>query len=348
MSAEQKAAPPVASLRTLAAYLGLSTAAVSRVLSGAPAAQSIPAMTQERIFEAARKFQYRPNVLARSLRSQKSLTIGVMVPEVSEGYATLVLSGIEQKLLEEGYFYLVVSHHHRPERIAKYMDLLLARAVEGIIAVDTPLDHALTVPTVMVSGHREPAGAIRIRLNHRLAAELALDHLIELGHRKIAIIKGQVFSSDTTVRWKSIVAAAKKRGLALDLKLVEQLEGQGPGNELGYAATRRLVDAGRPFTALFAFNDSAAIGAMKALAEAGLGVPEDVSVVGFDNVQGAAFQNPGLTTVVQPLREMGVLAAATLLDEILKRPVASNARQRSVNPGFVVRGSTGPRPDRES
>ena len=130
---------PVASLKTLAAYLGLSTAAVSRVLSGAPAAQSIPPATQERIFEAARKFQYRPNVLARSLRSQKSLTIGVMVPEISEGYATLVLSGIEQKLLEEGYFYFVVSHHHRPERISRYMDLLLARAVEGIVAVDTPL-----------------------------------------------------------------------------------------------------------------------------------------------------------------------------------------------------------------
>ena len=336
---------PVASLKTLAAYLGLSTAAVSRVLSGAPAAQSIPPATQERIFEAARKFQYRPNVLARSLRSQKSLTIGVMVPEISEGYATLVLSGIEQKLLEEGYFYFVVSHHHRPERISRYMDLLLARAVEGIVAVDTPLKHALTVPTVVVSGHREPEGTLSICLNHRLAAGLAIDHLLELGHRKIAILKGQAFSSDTQIRWKSIADAAKKRGLALDLKLVEQLDGLGPGNELGYAATRRLLKAGRQFSALFAFNDSAAIGAMKALAEAGLGVPGDVSVVGFDDVQGAAFQNPGLTTVVQPLREMGVLAATALLDQILKRPATSRSHVRIVDPGFVVRGSTGRVPD---
>ncbi|RXH57873.1 Maltose operon transcriptional repressor MalR, LacI family [Granulicella sibirica] len=315
------------------------------MLSGSPAARSIPAVTQERIFEAARKFQYRPNVLARSLRSQKSLTIGVMVPEVSEGYATLVLSGIEQKLLEEGYFYFVVSHHHRQERIAKYMDLLLARAVEGIIAVDTPLEHPLTVPTVVVSGHREPEGTINIRLNHKLAAELALDHLIELGHRKIAIIKGQVFSSDTQIRWKSIVAAAKRRGLVLDSTLVEQLDGLGPGNELGYAATRRLLEGGRQFSALFAFNDSAAIGAMKALVEAGLKVPGDVSVVGFDDVQGAAFQSPGLTTVVQPLREMGSLAASTLLDKILGRPTPSNSKVWTVDPGFVVRGSTGPLPD---
>ena len=99
-----------------------------------------------------------------------------------------------------------------------------------------------------------------ICLNHRLAAGLAIDHLLELGHRKIAILKGQAFSSDTQIRWKSIADAAKKRGLALDLKLVEQLDGLGPGNELGYAATRRLLKAGRQFSALFAFNDSAAIG----------------------------------------------------------------------------------------
>ena len=341
LSGTDKAGQKVASLRTLADYLGLSTAAVSRVLSGAPAAKSIPPATQERIFAAARKFHYRPNVLARSLRSQKSLTVGVIVPEVSEGYATLVLSGIEDRLLEEGYFYFVVSHHHRPELIERYGDLLMDRAVEGIVAIDTPLEHALGVPTVTVSGHREPKGITNIRLNHGLAAKMALDHLASLGHKRIAVIKGQEFSSDTEVRWKAIREAAREHGIVIDPKLVEQLDGAGPNNELGYGATQRLLATKKPFTALFAFNDGSAIGAMKALVESGRVVPDDVSVVGFDDVQGAGFQNPGLTTVRQPLRQMGTLAAATVLNQILGRGGPLSLAERRVEPEFVVRGSTG-------
>ena len=193
-----------ASLRTIADHLGLSTAAVSRVLSGAAAARSIPEATQKKIQEAARLFNYRPNVLARSLRNRRSLTVGVMVPEVSEGYATLVLSGIEQRLLEADFFYFVVSHHHRAELIERYPELLLARAVEGLIAIDTPLTHRLDVPTVTVSGHHEPPGVTNILLNHKRAAVLAIEHLAGLRHRRIAFIQGQVFSSDTRPRWNAI------------------------------------------------------------------------------------------------------------------------------------------------
>jgi LacI family transcriptional regulator len=333
-----------ASLKTLASHLNLSVAAVSRVLSGAHAAKSIPAATQARIFEAARQFKYQPNVFARSLRNKRSFTVGVIVPEVSEGYATLVLSGIEQQLLQDDYFYFVVSHHHRPELIEKYQQLLMARSIEGLIAIDTPLTQRLSVPTITVSGHHEPAGVTNIVLNHQRAATLALGHLRGLGHTKIAFIKGQAFSSDTESRWRAIRDAAARFGLKIAPKLIAQLEGDSPTHEPGYYATQRLLAAGEPFTAIFAFNDISAIGAVRALRESGLRIPQDVSVVGFDDVQSAAFQNPGLTTVRQPLHKMGVLAAQTLLKQILiprtDSEAGAHASQLVVDPELVVRGST--------
>src|SRR6266516_320265 len=190
------------SLKSLAEHLGLSQAAVSLVINRAPGAKSIPQRTQELIRKAARELNYRPNHLARSLRQQRSYTIGVVVPEISEGYAALVMSGIEDHLLQEGYFYFVVSHRHRSDLLEEYPRILHARAVEGLIAVDTICQEGAPVPLVTVSGHREVPGVTNIVLNHEHAAIIALQHLYQLGHRKIAFIKGQEFSSDTAVRWK--------------------------------------------------------------------------------------------------------------------------------------------------
>src|SRR5205814_8288242 len=170
------------SLKKLADHLGLSPATVSLVINQSPVAASIPRDTKDRIFAAARKFNYRPNFFARSLRTQRSFTVGVMVPEVSEGYAALVLSGIEDHLLQEGYFYFVASHRHRPDLIDEYPQLFLARSVDGLIAVDTPWHHDLSVPVVTVSGHNEVKGVTNIILDHQRAAEVALNHLSQLGH----------------------------------------------------------------------------------------------------------------------------------------------------------------------
>jgi len=330
--------PPV-SLKTLAEHLGLSTAAVSRVLNAAPAAQSIPKSTQDRIFAAAKQLQYRPNLSARSLRSRRSQTVGVLVPEVSEGYAILVLAGIEQHLLETGYLHFLVSHHHQTTMIERAQTLLLDRSVEGIIAIDTLLPHRCPVPAVTVSGHHEPEGITNIALHHRRAAELALTHLHQLGHRDVAVIKGQSFSSDTETRWHAIRHVARNMRLQLKPSLVTQLEGDYPTHEPGYRATEHLLSTTQRFTAIFAFNDVSAIGAIRAIREAGLRVPQDISVVGFDDVQSAAFQNPALTTIRQPLHAMGVLAAKSLLDRIAGQAVP---RQIIVDPELIVRESTAP------
>jgi DNA-binding LacI/PurR family transcriptional regulator len=328
------------SLKFLAEHLGLSTATVSLVINRSPSAKSIPHRTQERIRQAARELNYRPNFMARSLRSQRSFTIGVVVPEISEGYAALVLSGIEDHLLEEGYFYFVVSHRHRADLIEEYPHLLQQRAVEGLIAVDTACQKGVPIPVVAVSGHREVEGVTNIVLDHALAAKLAIKHLAELGHRKIAFIKGQEFSSDTEIRWESVREAAKELSLEINERLVGQLEGESPSPEVGYNVIRKLLATGEGFTALFAFNDISAIGAIRALREAGLKVPEDVSVVGFDDIQSAAFQNPGLTTVRQPLREMGVIAAEILLTRINAAAKTPYPKAIMVEPELIVREST--------
>jgi DNA-binding LacI/PurR family transcriptional regulator len=339
---------PKVSLKFLAAQLQLSPATVSLVMNRSAVADSIPQATKERIFAAARKFNYRPNFFARSLRAQRSFTIGVMVPEVSDGYASLVMSGIEDLLLQEGYFYFVASHRHRPDLIDEYPRLLLGRSVDGLIAVDTPWSHDdLPVPAVTVSGHKELKGVTNIVLDHDRAARLALQHLADLGHRRIALIKGQEFSSDTEVRWNAVRKAAAQLQLEVDAKLTIQLEGDVASPELGYAVTLKLLARHEPFTALFAFNDISAIGAIRALREKGFRVPKNVSVVGFDDIQSSAFQNPALTTVRQPLHKMGKIAAETLLRRIARPDLASSPKQITVEPELVVRESSAPPPARK-
>jgi DNA-binding LacI/PurR family transcriptional regulator len=270
------------------------------------------------------------------LRTQRSLTIGVIVPEVSDGYSASVMSGVEAYLPREGYFYFVASHRHRADLIDEYPRMFLEPSVDGLIAVDTPWHLNLSVPSVTVSGHNDVKGVTNIVVNHQRAAEVALKHLFHLGHRQIALIKGQEFSSDTAVRWATMERVARHLGLTINRRLVTQLEGDLPSPQLGYKATKKLLASGETFSVLFAFNDISAMGAIRALREAGWQVPEDV---GFDDIQNAAYQNPGLTTVRQPLREMGRMAAEILLKRI-NRPGSELHDRHIVEPELVVRETT--------
>jgi len=338
----KKANSPRISLKELAAHLGLSPTSLSIVLNDAPAASAIPQETKNRILEAAEKFNYHPNYFARSLRAQRSFTLGVIVPELSDGYSAMVLNGVEAALSKEGFFYLTASHLHRDDLLEHHPKMLLERQVEGIIAVDTPIRFHTNLPIVTVSGHYEIEGVTNVILNHQHAAELGVGHLFTLGHRRIAFIKGQDFSSDTEVRWETIATAATKRGIKLDEALITQLEGDIPSPEIGYIAAQKLLSNKKPFTALFAFNDVSAIGAIRALQESGLRVPEDVSVLGFDDIYTAAFHNPALTTIRQPLFEMGSLAAQTLLKRLAAGQTEAGEipQTLTVEPKLIVRQST--------
>ena len=328
------------SLKILGEYLDLSPATISLVLNNAPGVKSIPQETRDRVIAAAKKFDYRPSFFARSLRGRRSFSIGVLVPELSDGYSAHVMDGIEQVLIEEGYFYLTASHRRKADSIEEYPRMLQDRSVEGFIVIDTLLEHAPPMPTVAVAGHRKMPGVTNITLDHRRAAELSLRHLHQLGHRRIAFMRGRATSSDSADRWKSLMAVAKELDLVVRKELVMQVEGMVSTPELGLPITHELLRRTRDFTAIAAFNDLAAIGAIRALREHGIAVPEDVSVVGFDDFEYAAFHSPSLTTIRQPLRSMGNMAARILLGRI--RGETEFEKEVAILPELVIRESTAP------
>jgi LacI family transcriptional regulator len=324
-------------LKQLAQHLGLDPATVSVVLNDVPG-RGIPQVTRDRIKAAAQQFNYRPSLLARSLRNRKTQSIGILVPELGDGYHTQVMSGIGDHLMDAGYFYFTAHHRHRKNLIEEYGQMLLGRGVEALIAIDTALEHSFPVPAACVAGHREVEGVTNIILDHRFAAELALSHLHSLGHRRVAYMRGQPFSSDSDERWQSLIQTSKTLGIPIDPDLVVQLNRDISSPELGYPVVQQLMTAGRKFTAIVAFNDMSAIGAIRALQDFGLRVPEDVSVIGFDDIRAASFNNPRLTTIRQPLSNIGRIAAQCVLNRIHKSE--QFRKQITVEPELMVREST--------
>ncbi len=327
-------------LRTIADHLNLTPGTVSAALNNSSAARSIPEHTKQRILAAARELNYRPNFFARSLRLQRTYTIGVIAEEIGDAYGSLIISGIEQHLRQNNFFFLTVIHRHDKKLLQTYSQMLQARGVEGFITVDTSITEPPSLPTVAVAGHQRVPGVTNIVLDHKHAARMALEHLRELGHEDIAFVKGQTFSSDSAVRWDAIVETSQELGVRIQPELTVQIEGTDSTPAIGYPVGKQLLARKRPFTAVFAYNDISAIGAIWAFREAGLRVPQDVSVVGFDDIPGAAFANPGLTTVRQPLLRMGQIAAQTVIDRIEER--GRYLPEIAIEPEFVVRESTGP------
>ncbi len=341
-------------LKTVAEFLKLSPATVSVVLNRSPVADSIPEETKERVFAAAQQLNYRPNYLARSLRGKRSFSVGVLVPEISEGYAAGVMSGIEDHLIEAGYFYLIASHRAKPDLLVEYLNQLEDRSVEGFILVAAEIETPPRLPTIVVSGHRKLEGVTNVVIDHNKAVSQALSHLVELGHERIAFFRGATGNIDADERWRTIESTTKTLGIEMQPALALQLVGSRygavfspeEGYQEGYSYGQKLLANGsvgrgkKPeFTALFAFNDISAIGAIRAFLDAGLRIPEDVSVVGFDDIQSAAFHNPSLTTVRQPLREMGVQAGEILLQRLAGQNVYPDSI--TVEPQLMVRASTG-------
>jgi DNA-binding LacI/PurR family transcriptional regulator len=331
-------------LKTIAEHVGLTPGTVSAALNDSPAARSIPAHTKNRIIAAAQLLNYRPNFFARTLRLRRTYTIGVIAEEIGDAYGAMVISGIEEYLRKNDYFFLTVIHRHDPKLLQTYAQMLLTRGVEGFITTDTSIKHKLALPTVAVAGHERVEGVTNIVLDHKRAARLALKHLKELGHEEIAFIKGQTISSDSAVRWSAICEVAQELGIRIRPELTIQLEGIDSTPAIGYPFAKQLLARKQRFTALFAYNDISAIGSLWAFREAGLRVPEDISVVGFDDIAGSAYANPGLTTVRQPLLRMGQIAAQTVVDLIEGR--GEYVPEIAIEPEFVVRESTGPAPSR--
>jgi DNA-binding LacI/PurR family transcriptional regulator len=335
-----KASKP-AGLKEIAQHLGLSPASVSMVLNDAPLAKALTSETRARILNAAKEFNYRPNLMARGLSKRESRTVGVIASESSDGYYTRVMRGIEESLLDEGYLYFTVSHLMREELIREYPLLLKQRAVDGLVFLNTKIVQPPGIPAVTISYPASELGVTNIQVDQRLGTRLAVQHLHELGHKRILLMKGQSSCLESDDRWRLLVEAANEFGIKVDPALSLEMEHNQLTPELAFQKVSKLLRSGLNFTGVCAFNDSSAIGAMRALADFGKACPEDVSVIGFDDIGVANFYTPRLTTIRQPLEEMGRRTVELLIARI-REPNRVHPEKLMLKPELIIRESTGP------
>ncbi len=349
-----KANASMVTIRDVAKASGFSSTTVSIVLNDAPLARYIPPATKKKIARAAAKLGYRPNQFARSLRSRRSHTVGVMVFDMTDPYCTLVLRGIENTLYQASYLPILTDVHNERSRFERYLEMLLDRRIEALVVlanwlfVDINLLADLeksSIPTALIGCELKGDSMSSVIVDNELGGFLALKHLHSLGHRRIAFIRGPKVLSDSAPRWRGIKKFAKKFALELNPRLIVDLpESRDPLSsfEAGQKLTERLMNRKQAFTALLAFDDVTAYGAIRALNKAGKHVPADCSVIGFDDVAASALCTPSLTTVRQPMQAMGASAVGIVLEGIKsvleRRKVA--ASHRKVAPELVVREST--------
>jgi len=315
-------------MRDVAKATGFSPATVSIVLNNAPLARYIASGTKKKIEETAKRLGYRPNAMARFLRSKRSQSIGVMLTDVTDPFCTPILRGIENALYPLAYLPIFADAHNQRERFERYLEMLLERHVDGLIVVANWLlvdIHVLAdlnkaeVPTVTI-GWEIPGNRVSFAMvDNEAGGRMALEHLYQLGHRRIAIILGPKRLIDSAPRWRGIQKFAQSVKLEIDPSLVARLPDVFDANasfEQGYRLTEELLQKKRKFTALLAFDDLTALGAIRALAKAGISVPEQCSVIGFDDVAISSLSVPSLTTVRQPLETMGGAAVNIVMEAI--------------------------------
>jgi DNA-binding LacI/PurR family transcriptional regulator len=342
-------------IRDVARESGYSASTVSIVLNNAPLARYIPEETKGRIQSTARRLGYRPNPLARSLRNQRSNVVGVMVFDITDPFCTPILRGLENALYQANYLSLLVDAHNEPHRFERYLEMLLDRRVEGLIVIanwlvtDIKVLADLTqkqVPTVIAGRAFEIENINTVSVDNESGAAMALEHLYKLGHREIAFLRGPRVLASSGQRWKGIRSYAQSVGLTLDAKRIAELPESLDANssfEAGTRLTAELLSSSRkPFTALLAYDDVTALGALRALKNKGLRVPEDCSVVGFDDVAQASLSLPSLTTVRQPMEAMGTMSVGMVLDAIqaVDQKQGIPVVRRKIPAELVIREST--------
>ncbi len=292
---------------------GVSPSTVSRILNGTATVSDVKRVAVER---AIADLGFVPNPVARGLAGGRTLSVGVVTQAIDSPFYGIALRGIEDELDKAGYNALFVSGHWNAIEEARCMDTLRARRVDGIIVLTGRLSDAAlrncvkTVPVVVTGRTLKAAGLVSLNFDNVAGARMATEHLIGLGHRRIAFITGDPAHPDAVEREQGYRAALEAAGITFLPGLV------APGQfdeESGLVAMEHLLQARQRFTAVFAANDQMAFGAALALHQRGLRVPEDISLVGFDDLAASRYTLPPLSTVHQPGYELGRLAAASML-----------------------------------
>jgi len=346
--------PAVVTIREVAKESGFSSTTVSIVLNNAPLARYIPDVTKKRIERAAKKLGYRPNLFARTLRSRRTHTVGVMVFDMTDPYCIPILRGIESALYEASFLPILTDVHNERSRFERYLEILLDRQVEALIVIANWLFVDIDVlgdleksniPSAMI-GHELNTGSVSsVIVDNELGGHAAIQHLYSFGHRNIAFIRGPKRITDTAPRWKGVRAFAKAHDLAIDPELVLDLpESSDPLSsfDAGVHLTEEFLRRKKPFSALMAFDDMTAFGAIRALSKAGIKVPEQCSVIGFDDIAQSRLVTPALSTLRQPMQEMGDLAVSIVSEGIsaVQEKQKIVASHRKLPPELVVREST--------
>jgi LacI family transcriptional regulator len=341
-------------MRDVAEDSGFSPATVSIVLNNAPLARYIAPATKKRIEEVAKKLGYRPNAMARFLRSKRSHTVGLVFFDITDPFCTPVLRGIENALYQSSYVPIFADAHNQRNRFERYLEMLLEHHVEALIVVANWLVvdiHVLAdlskrnIPAATIGWELPGDTVSSVMVDNETGGRMALEHLHQLGHRKIAFIRGPKMLIDSAPRWRGVQKFAHATNLEIDPALVLQLPDSfdpNSGFEGGQRLTEELLQKKKKFTALMAFDDLTALGAIRALTKAGVKVPEQCSVTGFDDVALSALSAPSLTTVRQPLEAMGTNAVNIVMEGIkagLEKREWNSVRQK-MNPELVIREST--------
>jgi LacI family transcriptional regulator len=277
-----------------------------------------------------------------------------MVFDVTDPFCTLLLRGIENTMYQTSYLSIFADAHNDPSRFERYLEMMLQRRVEGLIVianwlvVDINLLSDLEkhrIPTVIIARELQPDAMSSVIVDNQEGARKAIEHLYELGHREIAFIRGPRAVGDSHLRWNAVRAFARSAKLKIDLRLVAEIPDVADPNygfDTAMKLTEDLLKGKRRFTALMAYDDVTALGAIRALTKAGIKVPEQCSVIGFDDVALAAFSTPPLTTIRQPMETMGS-TAVDIVAQAIKAKVEKrefSLTHKKLAPELVVRQST--------
>ena len=317
---------------------GVSKSLVSLVMRGS---DRVSPSSREAVLDAAKRLGYRPNAAARTMARQRSSVIGVLISNLRNPFFADVVDGIDMAITPAGYRAILTTGNAVPEREYRAMATLLEMRVDGLILVspvvrnERAIEASQTVPTVVVGKATRSSTLHSVTNDDRRGAEMVVDHLVELGHRRIAHIDGG-YGAGARPRRTGYTRAMRGHGIESEIRSVRG----GFTEEGGGTGMRRLLVEGTRPTAVFVANDLAAIGALEVVDIAGLKVPGDISVVGYDNTALAASSRMGLTTIDQPRHDMGRMAAGLILEKIGQGRTSTH--HAVLSPKLIARESTGP------
>lgn len=335
-------------IKDVAREADVNPSVVSRVLNN-DLTLKVRNETRERVWEAAARLNYRPNRMAKMLRTKKSKMIAVLISKFSDLYFAAVLEGIDRVAEERGYIISVFSTEEDRKKGSEYIKNVYEYGMDGAILASSYIEEETlqqlkysSVPMLMLRRSSSECGVLGVLADELAGVSMAMEHLIGLGHRKIAHISGQLFSRSGLKRFEGYRKGLYENGIPYRAEYMQESE---QTEKSGYEAMMRLLELEHPPTAVFSFNDTVAFGAISAIWDKGLRIPEDISVVGYDNTILSGHIYPRLTTVDGRMKEMGVLAAKMLIDAIEEKENADGhvelVSDIMVEPLFVVRESTG-------